>query len=308
MSKKGTREELLKKQMESLQKGRYSNNFKDKYGEVITKSGKDIQLINIDKLIDANPDWNFFPRISEDKMLEMIFSILENGLFNPIIVWEQPDDKYMILSGHNRTEAYRRIINEYRDTTDFNENNYNKIPAIVYGETEIDEPKAKEIIIDTNYIQREEDKRLVPIIIKNRMNIVKNRKDKKGRTIEIVAEEMGLSKTKIYEDYTIANKLIDEIKELYYSGEITKKAILRLTWFDKEVQKWIFENYKDKISNETLLRLNRGYNRDIIHRVFTEEIERKDVVLRVSVPKELESEFLQMFDMWIKNKMLNSKN
>lgn len=303
MSKKDNRDDYIDSQIKSLLSTSNKNVFNDRYKDIIVSTGKNISHIEIDKLYDAKSEWNFFPEISEDKMIEMIFSILENGLFNPIIVWKQKTDNYMILSGHNRVNAYKRILKEYREVENFKESNYKKIPAIIYSENEIDEKKAKEIIIDTNYIQRNEDRRLLPIIIKNRMKIVGNRKDKKGRTIQIVAEEMGLSKTKVYEDYIIYNKLIEEFQELYYDGRLIKKAVLRLTWFDKKMQKWIYDNFLNKINNEKLMRLKKSYNKDVICRLFNEK-EKQMIKVKVMIPKELETKFQVMVKEWLKAKLI----
>ena len=267
------------------------------YDEFLSKTGKPVMNIEIQRLNPAPKEWNFFPPISEGKMLEMMFSIMENGLFNPIIVWEL-EDGYMILSGHNRVQAYKNII----AANDYDANiiaTYHTIPAIVYGKNEIDAAKAKEIIIDTNYIQREEDKRLMPTIVKNRIEIVKNRKDKKGRTIDIVAKELGLSHTKVYEDQLIANRIIPELNELYFNGMLNKKALLRFAWFNTGVQKWIYDTYKDNINDDNAFKIRKTMNKEELKNCFKKHPEKMvNVIFRV--PEKHRDEFREMAKVWLK--------
>ena len=123
--------------------------YESTYVNSMIKSGKKIVEIPIENLKPAPSEWNFFPPISEGKMLEMMMSIQENGLFNPITIWNRGEE-YMILSGHNRVNAYKRIVDEFKDTEGFDPKEYETIGAIMYDVDEIDENKAKEIIIDTN--------------------------------------------------------------------------------------------------------------------------------------------------------------
>lgn len=300
MSKKA-RENNINKQLERMGKKKNRSDAVDSlYDNIVKESSKSIVDVDIDKLYSAPSDINFFPPISEDKMLEMMFSILDNGLFHPIIIWEKDNDgRYMILAGHNRVEAYKRIIEEYKDEEGFNVNDYKKIPSIIYNSDEIDERKAKEITIDTNYVQRQDDKQLMPTIVKNRMDIVRNRKDIKGRTIDIVASELGLSRTKVYEDHVIAENIIPEFQELYYNGELRKKPVLRFNWFSKETQRWMYETYGDYINNKTVSRIKKGMNKHQLGKTFMYE-DNSESRVTFRVPKVLEVELINLVNDWIK--------
>ncbi len=301
------RQEAIKKQLENLQGGTYGESYRDKYDDIIKKTEKPIVNVDIESLYPAPESWNFFPEISNDKMLEMMFSIMENGLFNPIIVWEQ-DEGYMILSGHNRVRAYKRILVEYQNAPNFNKKEYETIPAIIYRKDEIDELKAKEIIIDTNYIQRDEDKRLMPQIVKNRLEIVKDRKDAKGRTIDIVAKELGISATKVYEDQLIANKIIPELNEFYFNNKLRKKSLLRFAWFNKDVQRWIYENYRDEIIDDNVMKLKKIMTKEEIKDCFENPNHVKKVSVSIRVPEYLKDEFREMATRWVTEKELEFKS
>lgn len=299
---KTDRKDAIREKLEQLKGGTYGEAYDTKYSEMIVEAKKTVIYVDVNKLYPAPVEWNFFPEISESKMLEMIFSIQENGLFNPIIVWEQ-ENGYMILSGHNRVRAYRRIVEEYRDADGFNENDYKNIPAIIFTKNEINESKAKEIIIDTNYIQRDEDKRLMPIIIKSRLDIVRERKDVKGNTIDIVAKELGLSSTKVYEDQLIANKIIEELNELFFEEKIRKKSLLRFAWFDMETQKWIYNEFKDNLIDENIMKLKKTMNKLDIEECFKDTEDRgKIVTVSIRIPEELREEFREMAIKWVKKK------
>lgn len=311
MSRSAKRAEAIERQKANLTTKITKESYRDKYDDMIKKTEKPVTNIDINKLSPAPDDWNFFPEISEEKMLEMMFSILENGLFNPIIVWEIDDNpqnpRYMILSGHNRVRAYKRILREYQDAPRFNKREYETIPAIVYRKNEIDELKAKEIIIDTNYIQRDDDKRLMPQIIKNRLEIVRGRKDVKGRTIDIVAEELGISSTKVYEDQLIANKIIPELNEFYFNNELKKKSLLRFAWFDKEIQKWIYRNFKDKIIDDNVMKLKKNMSKEEIRSCFEDTNYVKKVSVSIKVPEFLKDEFKEMAIRWLTENELQHK-
>ena len=67
------------------------------------------ERIPIDKLVPASKEWNFYAPLPDDKMLELIESIRENGLLHPIVVWKRKDAPTMVLSGHNRLESYKKL-------------------------------------------------------------------------------------------------------------------------------------------------------------------------------------------------------
>jgi ParB family chromosome partitioning protein len=282
-----------------------SNNDSTVFNALIDKDNKTAVLLDIESVFPSPDEWNFYPEISEKKMIEMMLSIMENGLFNPIIVWQQ-GNKYQILSGHNRVIAYKRIVNEYSSLKNFDINKYKKIPAIVYKEEELDELKAREIIIDTNYIQREEDKSLTPTIIKHRLEILRNRKDIKGRTIDILAKELGISSTKVYEDHVIATKIIPELNEFFFNNKIRKKSLLRFAWFNKETQKKIYKEYNKELTDDRISKLKKGMTGEEIRECFKGKIIRKTLVT-VSVPESLAKEFKIMSKIWLKEKMLKAE-
>lgn len=300
MSKKDTsRIDRARQNIDRMGATDMAQNLRSMHEVVVGEKDRPVVKLPLTSLQPAPKEWNFFPSISPSKMLEMMFSIQENGLFNPIIVWEKKDG-YMILSGHNRVEAYSRILTEYRETEGFVEEEYARIPAIILEEDEINENKAREIIIDTNYLQRDNDRRLMPIIVENRIKIVKNRRDKKGRTIEIVAKELGLSKTKVYEDFVIGEKIIPELSEMFFDGVITKKSLLKFANYNKGVQQFLYQNFKDTITNENCMKIKTNMDREELSKLFRNENPEKIITMQVRVPEKLKDEFRKMANDWLK--------
>lgn len=73
-----------------------------------------------------------------ERLDDMVQSIKENGIIEPLVVWKK-DDEYIILSGHNRKKAA-----EIAGLT--------KAPAVIY--TDIDDNQAQIIVGETNLRQR----------------------------------------------------------------------------------------------------------------------------------------------------------
>jgi len=257
---------------------------------------KDKQIVRIPLgyLIKAPDEYNLFSQLETDpaKRLEMKFSIMNSGLFNPIIVWKEKEgEDYMILSGHTRVEMYKELYLESKDYQDGSEDKYEAIPAIVYDYDEIDLLKAKEIIIDTNYIQRDIDKRFVPLLVQSRADIVKNQTDRAGKTFDLVAEDLGLSRTSVYENLTLATKVIEEIASYYYEGYVTKKNIIKFAAYDEMLQYKIYEECTQHLSNAKIARLKRNMTFEEIKKVLSRELGPEKQKVTFEVPKHRVEEF-----------------
>lgn len=278
----------------------------NRYQNFVQQSGKDSRILSISLLDDAPAEYNFFSKLDETDFLYLKMSIMNNGLFNPIIVWEKINGRYMILSGHNRVNAFRELLAEYTD------DKYMEIPAIIYGVNEIDEKKAKEIIIDTNFIQRGNfGPKLRARILKERMDIYKNQKDKKGRRIDELAKDLGIQRTAIYEDIQIIEKLIPEIQEMFFTSKITRKAALRACMISKELQNTILEEpYCQYVDTVHLMQIKSEYTEEKILSIFSKQEEKKKInkEIKISIPESHYDEFMIMYKKFIENISENDNN
>lgn len=212
-------------------------------------------FIDIKLLQPAPKTWNFFSSLSQFKKSTLKESILaRGGIINPIIVWERHNDEgiyYMILSGHNRTESYKDIMeNASEKGYDDLAERFSKIPAIVKGQFDIDDNEAQQIIIDSNWAQRE----LTPIekhksIIKKYTLVKENKNtftlgDRNLR--DKVAADFNISGRQI-QNYISLNTLTEEWQSILNEGDITLNTALKLTKFNIDRQQYLYENHFDII-------------------------------------------------------------
>lgn len=223
----------------------------DKISEQTYRDG-----VLLDDLYPAPNDWNFYGELSPSKMKELIESILSVGILHPIVVWEHPNKetgkKYMILSGHNRFKAYTLL----REND--NQKKYSRIDAIIKGSTEITDEMAKEIIIDTNWVQRE----LTPIqraksISKKYIQMKHKFNTQKVNVNEIISKEYNLSERQII-NYKILSNLLREIQNYVDDGSISIKAGVQIAKLSIEIQTFLFDNY---ISKNKCRLINSNYSK-----------------------------------------------
>ena len=207
----------------------------------ISGLNKDRQYIDIGRFEDAPKEWNDFPPIPPVKRAQIKLSIMNNGILQPVIGWERPNGKIMILAGHNRVAISKEIIAEYADVSQHNYD-YSKIP--------------------TNYLQRNDlDPRTRVMVIKARVGLMNAQKDEKGRTIkEMIAAIPGLEikRSAVYQDIQIGTSIIRPLQELYFDGKLNRKAILKLAMLTEDMQTWLYETYPDKLTNDRVLKITKG--------------------------------------------------
>ena len=253
-------------------------------------------------LLDAAPDeMNQFPGLSEEKMAQLKMSIMNSGILVPIIVWAQDNGRYMILAGHNRVEASRQILEEYAGAQ--HAFDYRKIPAIIYEKDEINQAKAQEIIIDTNYIQRSNlPPKLRVSVIRSRISLMRTQTDEKGATIDKLIDDLGLKKTAIYEDIQIGTQVIPELSNMYFDGKINRKAVLKFPIYDESLQTWIYETYGDHLTSERILRLNKSIKTKAqIGEIFEGEGVEPHVYTQITIPKSKLKAFRKVSTLYLKD-------
>lgn len=251
----------------------------------ISKLGKKRETLDIDMFVSAPREWNRFPALSPGKRLQLKMSIMNNGIIDPVIAWEQPDGKLMILAGHNRVQCCHEIISEYNDVE--LSRDYRSIPTIRYGASEINELKAREIIIDTNYIQRNDlPANLRAWVLKERIHLMRNQKDERGMSIGELIDELKIKKTAVYEDVKIATQVIDPLSALYFEGQISRKAVLRFSFFNEEQQRRIWDLYRDKLTTDRILSLSKNMKLwDQIAAVFEDDEVTGKASITLTIPK-----------------------
>ena len=207
------------------------------------------KIIPMDQLQPAPIEWNYFSSLSDEKKTLMAESIYYNGLLQPIIVRSLNKDntKFEILAGHHRTEAYNVL---YEITGD---KKYREIEAKVFPYKSLTNEQAREIVEDTNFVQRgnlsAKDKALC---IYNKAKALKNR-GVKGDIMDMVAGHFGIDRSTVFFWKKIVD-LIPEFSDMFSEGKITLVTAARIASFPPGIQKQLYEN-KEYVTNETMAKV-----------------------------------------------------
>lgn len=210
-----------------------------------------IKPIPIDVLMEYHN--HPFKLYSGERRDDMIESIKQNGILNPIIVQPLKDGKYEILSGHNRVECAKQV-------------GLNTIPAII--KEGLTEEEAEIYVMETNMMQRSFSELLVSeqaTILQYRnskmfsqgkrndiVNELKSLEDsstlshgatklsKRLSTMEKLGVDYSMSKSQVARTIRI-NYLIPELKELVDTHSLLFIAGVELSYISEEYQRLIYQ-------------------------------------------------------------------
>lgn len=198
-----------------------------------------IQMLPIDSI---RPFRNHPFRLYEGERLDdMVESIREYGILNPVIVW-QDGDEYEMLAGHNRQNAGKLA-------------GLTEIPAIV--KTELTEADAYVYVIETNVIQRGFAE-LLPsekaAVLAERYEKVSNQGKRndilqeieklsgtdKSKSRDTLGEECGMTGRNIAR-YIRVNQLEQPLKERLDNGTLPLVAAVDLSYLSVKEQETVSE-------------------------------------------------------------------
>lgn len=231
------------------------------------RPGQKISMLSVDELLGVpategsteievskiHPFKNHpFKVVDDDKMHELVESIMENGVLTPVIVREDKEGGYEMISGHRRLFAVKQI-------------GLDTIPAMI---REMDDDSAAIAMVDSN-LQREE---ILPsekaFAYKMRYDAMrrkagrpsKNNSSQNGtnlsggiyseelgrnlRADEELAAIMGESRNQV-QRYLRLVELIPEILELVDTKALALMTAVDISYIDKEVQGWLYEYMKE---------------------------------------------------------------
>ena len=197
-----------------------------------------------------------------ERLEDMIASIKEHGVLNPVIV-QKIEDGYEMLSGHNRLNAAKLA-------------GLKEVPAIV--KTGLSEEEAYVYVIETNLMQRS----FSDLLISEKAAVLKARYDKgscQGKRNDIMREIARLegkegdltsghrdqkltTRDSIGKEYELSgssvgrllklNDLIKPFKDMVDGGALYTKVALQLAFLPEEEQNMVFEAIKGKSTKITL--------------------------------------------------------
>ena len=203
-----------------------------------------------------------------ERLEDMIASVKEHGILNPVIV-QKIDGGYEMLSGHNRMNAAKLA-------------GLKEVPAIV--KTDLSEEEAYVYVIETNLMQRS----FSDLLISEKAAVLKARYEKEscqGRRNDIIEEIARLEgkevevtrghgdhrmKTRdtIGKEYELSgssvgrllklNDLIKPFKDMVDRGALYTKVALQLAFLPEEEQNMVLNvmtEKKTKVSIEMVMKL-----------------------------------------------------
>ena len=203
-----------------------------------------------------------------DRLEDMVASVREHGILNPVIV-QEIDGGYEMLSGHNRMNAAKLV-------------GLKEISAIV--KTDLSEEEAYVYVIETNLMQRS----FSDLLISEKAAVLKARYEKEscqGRRNDIIEEIARMegkelpatcghgdqrlnTRDMIGKEYELSgssvgrllklNDLIKPFKDMVDRGALYTKVALQLAFLQEEEQDMIFRvmnEEKTKITSEMVANL-----------------------------------------------------
>ena len=170
-----------------------------------------------------------------DKFLELVDSIKENGIIQPILVRPTDNGKYEILAGHCRTEAARQ-------------NNLDEVPAFIL---DVDDYTATKLMAHTNIYGRDE---ILPSEKAKAYRMCLDQEKKLGNNRTDVAESVGAGKDskRQVQRYVRLSYLSDAFLEMIDNKKLTVQIGVELAFLDSESQDALYKYIEQFHSIPTL--------------------------------------------------------
>lgn len=184
-----------------------------------------------------------FSMYDEIKKQEVLESIKENGVLVPIIVRKIANEKYEIISGHNRVECSKEL-------------HLSTIPAQI---VDCDDDKATLIMIDTNLCNRD---KILPVekgyAYKMKLEILKNNPNISNinELMENSHDENNTSLAQIYR-YIRLTELIKPLQNKVNLEQINFMAGVEISYLSKEEQEIINQALDDEQIKLTLVQAQK---------------------------------------------------
>ncbi len=189
-------------------------------------------LIPLDDLL-PNPK-NPYPLLWEGDMEKLMDSIEDAGLLEPVSAYPMDGGKYMLVSGHNRREAYRRLRAERDDGT----HRWDKMPCVI---AEAPDSAAKERII---LVEANRQRVKTPKILTMEMEtigdayyeLVQAGQKPPGRKRDWIAKQMDITSARVGRLAKISKGLAPCYKPLWDAGQLPEDTADALAGLPQEVQ------------------------------------------------------------------------
>ena len=202
--------------------------------EAVPKSGT-LCMIPLDDLL-PNPK-NPYPLLDEDAMLKLMDSIEDAGLLEPVSAYPMGGGKYMLVSGHNRREAYRRLRAERDDGT----HRWDKMPCVIAEKPDSD-AKERIVLVEANR-QRVKTPKILTMEMETigdaYYELVEAGQKPPGRKRDWIARQMDITSARVGRLAKISKGLAPCYKPLWDAGDLPEDTADALAGLPQEVQERI---------------------------------------------------------------------
>lgn len=218
--------------------------------------------INIDRLVMAPANWNHPRDLDEAELESLATSIHEQGLIYPIVVWEQENGSYMILAGHQRTRAFRKLSEEV-------DVKYTEIKAIVHTRDSLTELQAESLFIVSNSEGRTglSHRELVKSVWRmDEIYELEGMKQEGKRKNQVIAEafKQGATQTKMLMSL---QRLHAGLLELYFQGKYSLKLSYKLSILEGSVQEYAYIHLRNKLKHKHFEFIRKGMSLEELDKI-----------------------------------------
>jgi ParB family chromosome partitioning protein len=286
------------------------NNYETEYVIGVRRKGQlnnkapNVSIIALNDLVPfKNHPFEVYDK-EDQRFIGMVESIRANGLFQPIIVRPHPEkeEKYEILSGHNRVNASRKAGRE-------------NIHAII--RKGLSDEEALLIVTETNLIQRsfadmKHSERAIALA--SQYETMKMKPGYRSDLLQEIAEltrsplgvrlktgdklgaQYGLKKTTVAR-YLRVNKLITPLKKRLDIDEIGMRVAEALSYLRNEEQEIVENLLADgkKICIKQADLLKEESEKGELNKIFIEQVIKPKSILTEVKPLKLRGKFLSKF-------------
>jgi len=159
----------------------------------------------------------------------LVESIREEGVIEPVVLQEGASGKYIILDGRRRIDASELA-------------ELDKVPAVVYGADELDTNNFDLILLKLQFHRSANPGRELEAV---------KRRIREGRTIEEIAESIGVNVVRIKRLFRLANLCTRGLR-LLCSGQVTETKALSLARLPANVQENLLAEHGSKIKADVI--------------------------------------------------------
>jgi ParB/RepB/Spo0J family partition protein len=156
-------------------------------------------------------------------------SLKEEGVIEPVVLQETANGQYLILDGRRRIEGSELA-------------GLGEVPAVVYGVDEIDTNNFDLILLKLQFLRSPNPGRELAAV---------KRRIREGRTIEEIAESIGVNVVRVRRLFRLSNLCATGLK-LLCSGHISETKALSLARLPTDVQESLLAEHGQKIKAEAV--------------------------------------------------------